>query len=134
MNAGSMRGRKDNSGAQQFLPRAEPARHVPPGAARVFLDEALRGLRRLDDQLGVLVEPREAQQRVAALALAQQVPLAAQSQVELGELESVVVLVDRPEARPGRLGEPLAEQQDAFARARAAADAAAQLVQLREAE
>src|SRR5687767_14156671 len=124
MNARSMRGRKDNSGAQQFLPRAEPARHVPPGDARIFLDEALRGLRRLGDQPGVLVEPREAQQRVAALALAEQVALAAQPQVELRELEPVVVLVDRLEARPRGAGELLAEQQDALARARAAADTA----------
>src|SRR5688500_18975381 len=107
MNARSMRGRKDNSGAQQFLPRAEPARQVPPGDGRILLDEALRGLRRLGDQLAVLVEPRETQKRVAALALAQKVPLAAQPQVELREPESVVVLVDRLETRPRRLGKLL---------------------------
>src|SRR5688572_21017868 len=116
MNARSMRGRKDNSGAQQFLTRAEPARHVTPVRGRVLLEQALRGLRRLRDQLPVLVEAREAQQRVAALALAEQVSLAAQAQVELRQLEAVVVLIDRLEARPRGLRELLAEQQDALAR------------------
>src|SRR2546429_8140814 len=76
----------------------------------------------------------KAQQRHAALALAEILAGAAQPQVAARDLEAVRALVDRLQAFASALRERAGVEQDACAVARAAADAAAQLVQLREAE
>src|SRR5689334_12590526 len=91
-------------------------------------------LDRLPRELSVAFEIGEAQQRLAALALAEVFARPAQLQIALRDLEAVRALEDDLEPCTRRIGKRVAEKQDADARARTAADAAAQLVQLREAE
>src|SRR4051794_21277525 len=80
------------------------------------------------EQLGVLGQPRDLELGEAGLARAQHLALAAQPEVDLGELEAVAVIGER--AQPRRLLRP---EEDAHGRVLAAADAPAQLVQLRDA-
>ena len=86
------------------------------------------------DELAVALEVGEEQQRLAALPLTEIFAWAAQVQVALGDLEPVGALEDDLQSRAGSLGERVAKKQDAHALAHASANAAAQLVQLREAE
>ena len=79
------------------------------------------------EQLGVLGQPGEAERLQAGLARAEHLALAAQLEVDLGELEAVAVVGQR--AQPGRL---LGPEQQAQRLVRAAADPPAQLVQLRD--
>src|SRR2546423_15451181 len=80
----------------------------------------------------VALDVGKAQQRHAALALAEILAGAAQQKVAMRDLEAIRALVDHLQAFAGAARERSAEEQDARAVARAAADAAAQLVQLRE--
>src|SRR5258706_9610058 len=136
MSARSMA--KDNSGLRQLRPRSEPARNMVAPPLRVARDQLGRGLLRRRDELRVALEVGEAEQRIAALALAQDFAGPAQLEVAVRDLESVARFVDHLEARARRLGERAAVEQDAGAVARissgGAADAPAQLVELREAE
>ena len=80
------------------------------------------------------LEAGEAEAGRARLARAEHVALAAQAQILLGDAEAVLGLAQDFDPRWRRLAErPLVEQQAARA-AGAAADPAAQLMQLREAE
>src|SRR5437868_3275501 len=76
----------------------------------------------------------EAQRRIAALALAEVLSRAAQLEIELGDAETVGILVNHLEAIARRRRKRAAVEQNADALARAAADAPTQLVQLRETE
>src|SRR5436190_17859279 len=94
-------------------------------------------LRRLDgpgDKLAVALEVGEAQQRLAALPLAEVLAGPAQLEIALRDLEAVGAFEDHLQSRSRRLGQRLAVQHDARAIARAAADTAAQLVELCETE
>ena len=73
-------------------------------------------------------------QRQARLARAQHFARAAQAQVLLGDAEAVLGFAHDREPRLGRLAERLLIEQQAGRLAAAAPDAAAQLVQLRQAE
>src|SRR5690606_34405134 len=116
------------------LARAEPARDMGPRRFRVAVHQLGRRASRRLDEVAVALELGKAQHRHAALALAQELARAAQLEVAARHLEAVGVLVDdlQPLARRG--GEVVREKQDADALAGPAADAAAQLVELREAE
>src|SRR5438552_14330693 len=88
------------------------------------------------DEVAVGAQPREAQVAPARLPRAEQLPLAAQLEVDLGELEAVGRVAQRLQPRlrdVGQLG-LVARDEQAVALLAAAADAAAQLVELREAE
>src|SRR5687767_11503467 len=98
---------------RQLLARAKPARDVASRRRAIRLHQPERSCLRLGHEAAVEIEIGEAQQRVAALALAEQVALAAQLQIELGELEAVRVLEDRLQALAGVVGKPVPEQQDA---------------------
>src|SRR4051812_2714866 len=105
----------------QLLARAEPARDVAARRAGIVADQGFGGLARRFDERAVLVRVGEAQQRHAALAFAQVLARPAQLEVELGDAKAVAVLVDDPQALARRLRELVAEQENAIARARAAA-------------
>src|SRR3954466_15248142 len=104
--------------------RAQPTLDVGSRRGRVGLDQ-LRGSTacRLD-QRAVAAEVGEAEQRVAALPLADVFARAAQLEVVTRDLESIAVLVDHLEPRARGMRKACAEEQDADALARAAADAA----------
>jgi len=95
------------------------------------LQQRLGRLARRNQQRLVLVQVREAQQRRAALRLAQDLARTAQGQVLARDLEAVRVLVHHLEARARGLGQRAGVEQDADTVQAAATDAAAQLVQLR---
>src|SRR5688500_12713430 len=100
---------------RQLLARAQPARDMATGRRGIRRHQREGGCLRLGHEVAVEVEVGEAQQRVAALALAEQVALAAQPQVELRDLEAVGVLEDRLQALAGAAGKLVAEEQDAVA-------------------
>src|SRR5438445_11634722 len=85
-------------------------------------------------EVPVVLDVRKAQQRHTALALAEILAGAAQQQVAARDFEAIRILKNHLQAFAGVARERSAEEQDARAVARAAADAAAQLVQLRETE
>src|SRR2546425_11119500 len=85
-------------------------------------------------EVPVALDVGKAQQRHAALALAEILAGAAQQQVAARDFEAIRILKNHLQAFAGVARERSAEEQDARAVARAAADAAAQLVQLRETE
>src|SRR5438045_8867384 len=99
----------------------------------VRFGQLARSLSCLLDQMLVLENIGIAQHPLPALALAEEFARAADLQVALGDLESVVALEDHLQPRARRIGQ-FAVEQDADAVAPAAADAPAQLVQLGEAE
>ena len=94
-------------------------------SSRVVVEDLARPHPRPLEQLDVLGQAREAERLQAGLARAEHLPLAAQLEVDLGELEAVAVLGQRAQAR--RL---LGPEQQAQRLVLAAADPAAQLVQL----
>src|SRR5204863_9837354 len=98
------------------------------------LEHLSRRLDRLGYELTIALEIREAQQRLTALPLAQILARPAQLEVALRDLETVRALEDDLQPVAGGLRQRVSEKQDAHALARAPADAAAQLVQLRKAE
>ena len=81
-------------------------------------------------QVGVLRQPRHLELGQAVLARAEELARAAQLQVDLGELEAVALVRRSPRAAAA-LGSPKRMQSDGVL---AAADPAAQLVQLRQPE
>src|SRR2546426_450697 len=83
--------------------------------------------------VAVCAQAREAEVREAALARAEQLALAAQLEVPLRELEAVRRVDERLQARLRGVRQLLlrTRDQEAVALFRAAADAAAQLVELR---
>ena len=80
------------------------------------------------------LDARDAEARHAALPRAEHVAFAAQAQILLGDAEAVLGLAHDLEARLGGLAERRPVEQQAGRALAAAADAAAQLVQLRKAE
>ena len=97
------------------------------GELRVLVEDRAGAHPGTLEQLDVLGQPREAERLHARLAGAEHLPLAAQLEVDLGELEPVAVLGER--AQPRRLLRP---EQQAQRLVLAAADPAAELVQLRD--
>src|SRR3970040_1365519 len=85
------------------------------------------GLARRKDQVGVALEVGEAQQRHAALALAEVLAGTAQGEVALRDLEAVAAFVDHLEAAARGGPERRRVERDAYAVARATPDPAAQL-------
>src|SRR5205807_1164020 len=86
------------------------------------------------DQLLVLREIGEAEDRETALPRAEHLAAAAQPQILLGDAEPVLGLAQDLETLAGDLAERLLIEEETGRRVAAAADPAAQLVQLREAE
>ena len=82
----------------------------------------------------VHVEMREAKAGQAALPGAEEITFAAQPQILLGDAESVVGLAQDGKPRVGCFAERALVQEEAGRAFGAAADAAAQLMELREAE
>ena len=80
------------------------------------------------------LEPRDAEAGHAALARAEHVAFAAQPQILLGDAEAVLGLAQDREPRLGGFAERRLVEQQAGRMPGAAADAAAQLMELREAE
>src|SRR5690242_6139259 len=113
---------------------AEPALDVRASGRGVALDHLLGRGDRHADEIGVVLHVGEAKQRIAALPLAEIFARPALLEVALRDHESIGVLVDDLEALARSFGELFAIEQDANALARAAPDAPAQLVQLRQAE
>src|SRR5215813_9547191 len=85
-------------------------------------------------ELAVGLDAGDAEARHAALAGAEHVAFAAQAQVLLGDAEAVLGLAHDGEARFRGLAERRAVEQEAGRVLGAAADPAAQLVELRQAE
>src|SRR4051794_16120592 len=98
------------------------------------LDHLARGLDRLAHQLAIALQVGEAQQRLAALPLAQVFAGPPDLEVALRDDEAARVFEDHLEALARGLGQRLAVKENAHALARAPSDAPAQLVQLREPE
>src|SRR5437762_13345602 len=73
----------------ELLPGAQPALHMGARRGRVLLDQLSAGVLGSRDEVGVAFEIGEAQQRRAALALAQVLPRAAQLQVQMRDFEAV---------------------------------------------
>jgi hypothetical protein len=113
--------------------RSEVGRVLP---RPVFVAQLRREAARLLDQVAVLTELREAEVAPARLARAEELALAAKLQIRLGELEAVRCAHERVEPRAGGLGQLLDRPRDeqAVALLSPASDAAAQLMELREAE
>src|SRR5439155_18178738 len=86
------------------------------------------------DQLLVLREISEAQYRQPALPCAEHLAGAAQPQILLGNAEAILGLAQDRETLPRDLAERRLVEQNAGRGLVAAADAAAQLVELRETE
>src|SRR5512134_3416037 len=86
------------------------------------------------DQRSIALEVRESQQRCARLPGAEELARTAHHKVAPRDLESVAGLVDHLQPLARGLRKRLLVQQDAEALLRAAADAPAQLMQLREAK
>src|SRR5688572_28336224 len=95
----------------------------------VAAHELGRGTHRGLDEIPVPLEIGEAQERRAALPLAEELARTAQLQVLARDLEAVGALVDHLQPLP-RIALQLAVEKDADALPRPAPDAAAQLVQL----
>ena len=100
----------------------------------ILVQQALGGLACGDDERLVVHRVGEAQQRRARLSRAEELARPADREVAARDLEAIVGLEHRLQARLRGVGERRAVEQHADARAAAAADAAAQLVQLRQAE
>src|SRR4029453_15544318 len=98
--------------------------------------QPLGQLPRLGDQRAVAREADELQVGEARLARAEQLSLAAQLEVDLGEGEAVVRVDERLQAALRLLGELVlrARDEEAVGLLRAAANSSAQLVQLGEAK
>src|SRR5437773_4663599 len=118
----------------EIAPCAEPALDVRARGGGMALEHLGRRLERLRDKLRVALEIREAQQRLAALSLAQILARAAQFEIALRDLETVGTFEDDLQPVAGSLRQRVSEKQDADALARATTDAAAQLMELRETE
>src|SRR5574341_1600218 len=89
---------KDNSRLKQLLSRTEPPLHVRARRCRILVDQLCRRPPGRFDQVEVALEIREAQKRLAALALAEEFAGAAQLEIEPGDLEAVGIFVNRLEA------------------------------------
>src|SRR4051812_31149381 len=133
----------------RYLPRADQrdrlvaleqieqaAQRVAAGAVelRIVLHDAQRLVARLRDQLRMNLAARDAVAGQAALPDPEHVAFAAQPQILFCDPEAVAGLPDDVEPRLGQRAERFAVEQQAGRGLRAAADAAAQLVQLRETE
>src|SRR5258707_4487662 len=118
----------------QIFARAEPALDVGPRRGRMALEHLAGRLDRARDELAIALEIGEAQQRLAALPLAQILAGPAQFEIALRDLEAIRAFIDDLQPVAGGLRQRFAEKQDAHTLVRAAADAPAQLMQLREAE
>src|SRR4051812_19042562 len=107
---------------------------MAPRGLRMLIEQALgRGARELE-QVGVGDDVGEAQQRRPALARAEHLAGTAQLEVLARNGEPVGVLEDHAQPSAGALPERALEQQDASRLLGAPPDAAAELVQLRQAE
>jgi predicted DNA repair protein MutK len=126
------------SAARPVSSRTVPAASAAPGRAaksvRIAGQDQAGVVAGHGDQVAVRHRVGQAIGREAALLEAQRVAAAAQLQVLLGDLEAVVGAPQDVEALLGGLRQRRIVEQDAGALARAPADAAAQLVQLGQAE
>src|SRR5206468_10439122 len=104
------------------------------GEAAVAVEQeqgvALRHRRQLRDQLG----RGDAERNFTGLLSAKDLARAAQAQILLSDAKAVVGLAHQSEPRAGRFAERVAADQQAHALARTPPHAAAELVELREAE
>src|SRR6185503_2753966 len=107
---------------------------MAPRGLGVLVEQGFRGLAGLACKYLVLLQVGVAQHRQAALALAEEFAGSAQFEVVARDFETVALFEDHLEPRARGLRERRRIEQDADAVARAAPDAAAQLVQLRKAE
>src|SRR5262245_14485537 len=99
---------------------------------RFLLGDGVSGFARLLDEIQI-EDIRVAQDKLAALPLAQELAGSADMQVLFGDREAVVAPSNRLQALSSRLRE-IAKQENARAVAIAASNPAPQLMQLREAE
>ena len=95
--------------------------------------EALRLIARQDQDLGVADQVPDAEHRQARLFGAEKLAGPAQTQVHLGDMESVAGIHQRPDSLAPQVVQLLGDQH-AIALLRTAAHAAAQLVDLRQPE
>src|SRR5919197_4322052 len=100
----------------------------------VLGDDRLRFAPRVLEDGRVAQQIGHAELRQPRLARAEELAGATQLQVDLRDLEAVVGLRHRVDTSLRVLAEPPAREQDAVRLPRATADAAAQLVQLRQPE
>src|SRR5205809_4961440 len=110
----------------QVFARAEPALDVGPRRGRMALEHLARRLHRLRDERAVALEVGEAQQRCAALPLAQILAGPAQLEIALRDLEAISAFIDDLQPVARGLRQRFAEKQDAHTLVRATADAPAQ--------
>ena len=103
-------------------------------SVRIARQDELRVLAGGLQQRPVHLDARDAEARHAGLAGAEHVAFAAQAQILLGDAEAVLGLAQDLDARLGGLAERRAVEQQAGRALAPAADAAAQLMDLREAE
>src|SRR5436305_15071071 len=96
-------GRIEPAGVGVVAAPAEPALDVPARRIRRALEEAQRDRARVLDQAGITLEVGEAQERRAGLARAEELAGAADLQVAARDLEAVVGLEHRLQARLRRL-------------------------------
>src|SRR5205814_3915330 len=112
---------------------AHPAVRRAP-QLRVLGDDRLRLAPRLLEDGGIAQQVRHAELGQSRLARAEELARTAQLQIGLGDLEAVVRTGHRVDPPPGLLAQAAGREQDAVRLPLAAADAPAQLVELREAE
>src|SRR3954470_738740 len=103
------------SRGHEVLPGAEPALHMARGRLGIVLQQLRRRRAGRLDQIDVALEVGEAQQRRAALALAEEFAGAALLQIVARDLEAVGVLVDDLQAGSRRLRSALVEKKNAHA-------------------
>ena len=141
--AAELRGAARLAGAQVVLHGVVAPEQVEQGAQRraplglqlgIALDDQAGVVARRLQQLAVGREVGQPHVGQAALPGAQQLAGAAQAQILLGDAEAVLGLAHDGEPRLGGLAERLGVEQQAGRLGGAAADAAAQLVELGEAE
>src|SRR5512147_40821 len=119
---------------KKVVPSFVPAPHVFAGGLLILREQRLGGLTGLLDESCVAPEVREAQQRYAGLACAEELAGSAHHKVAPRHLETIAGLVYDFQALARGFGQRLFEEQDAVALLRATADAAPQLMELCEAE
>src|SRR5579862_3586453 len=113
------------------LVRPDPAPGEGGDALRARLEE-LRGRLHAWQEIRIAHQIRDPKLREAGLARTEQLPRPAQLEIAPRDLEAVVGGTDDLEARARRLGERCPIEEETGAGLGAAADAAAQLVQLRQ--
>src|SRR5689334_16330161 len=106
---------------------------MPACRLRIAAQELVGDVARLLDQRGIALEVGEAQERHAGSSRAEELARPADRKILPRDLEAVGVLVDHLQALARGVAHRLLEKQDALALGGAAADTAAELMELREA-